>query len=254
MGLRSSPAMSLPEIIRPEPPWQAGLRAARANLIPGLLVQAVMIATVLAYFYVPSTREIFDTLGSWKERWGYLYSAVSAILAGAVIPEILRIAVFQKGRLLRRNLGNFVFAACYWGISGMQVDLLYRLQGVWFGTEGDFATVVKKVLVDQFLFCPLLAAPQAAFLYDWKQLGFARRHLRGFASADFYRRAVLPTLFATWGVWIPIVAALYSLPPLLQIPLFSLALSLWVMLFTWMSEQRVAEAPAPPCADPCGGT
>jgi hypothetical protein len=34
------------------------------------------------------------------------------------------------------------------------------------------------------------------------------------------------------------VAALYSLPSLLQIPLFSLALSLWVMLFTWMSEQR----------------
>lgn len=59
---------------------------------------------------------------------------------------------------------------------------------------------------------------------------------------NFYRDAVVPTLFATWGVWIPIVAALYSLPTLLQIPLFSLALTLWVMLFTWMSEQRIARS------------
>lgn len=239
--------MPNPEITRSEPPWNAGLRAARANLVPGVLVQAVMIATVLAYFHAPSTREIFDYLGSQKERWGYLYSAVSAILAGAVIPEVLRIAVFQKGRPMRRNLDNLIFTICYWGVSGMQVDLLYRLQAEWFGTAGDFDTVIKKVLVDQFLFCPLLAAPQAAFLYDWKQLGFGRQHLRGFFSVSFYRSAVVPTLFATWGVWIPIVAALYSLPPLLQIPLFSLALSLWVMLFTWMSEQRTARFTTGPC-------
>jgi len=199
-----------------------------------------MIATVLSYFYAPSAREVFDFLASMKERLGYGYSAVSAILAGAVIPEILRIAVFQKGRMARRNLGSLLFATCYWGLSGMQVDLFYRLQGEWFGTSGDFGTVLKKVLVDQFIYCPFLAAPQAAFLYDWKQLGFSRRHLRGFFTRNFYRRAVVPTLFATWAVWIPIVAALYSLPPLLQVPLFSMALSLWVMLFTWMSEERAA--------------
>lgn len=238
--------MPAPDITPPERPWHAGLRAARANLVPGLIVQAVMIVTVLAYFYAPSTREIFDFLGSLKERWGYGYSAVSAIIAGAIIPEILRIVVFQKGRAGRHNLGNFLFATIYWGISGMQVDLFYRLQGEWFGTTADVGTVLKKVFVDQFLYCPLFAAPQAAIIYDWKQIGFAHHHLRGFFTADFYRRAVVPTLFATWGVWIPIVAALYSLPSLLQIPLFSLALSLWVMLFTWMSEQRTGVKRADP--------
>jgi hypothetical protein len=49
---------------------------------------------------------------------------------------------------------------------------------------------------------------------------------------------VVPTLFATWGLWIPIVTILYSLPSLLQIPLFGLALSMWVLLYTWMSERR----------------
>lgn len=228
-----------------EAPWLAGLRAVRANLLPGLVVQGIMFALVLGYYLIPSTREPLDHLATLKEQWGYFYSSVSAILAGAVIPEILRIVVFQRGRPARRNIGNFLFAACYWGLSGMQVDWFYRMQGEWFGTAVEFGTVLKKVLVDQFLYCPLIAAPQAAFLYDWKQLGFSRRHLRGFFTADFYRRSVMPTLFATWGVWIPIVAALYSLPSLLQIPLFSLALSLWVILFTWMSEQRSTEVGLP---------
>lgn len=221
-----------------EAPWLAGLRAARANLFPGLLVQGVMVALVMGYYWLPETREILDHLASLKFRWGYGYSAVSAVIAGAIIPEILRILVFQKGRATRKNLGHFLFAACYWGYGGMQVDLFYRMQAVWFGSDPAFTVVLKKVLVDQFLYCPLLAAPQAVILYDWKRLGFAGRHLPGFFRANYYRRAVVPTLFATWGVWIPIVAALYSLPSLLQIPLFSLALSLWVMIFTWMSEQR----------------
>lgn len=221
-----------------EAPWHAGLRAARANLVPGLCVQALMIATVLAYYHAPATREIFDTLAAWKSRWGYAYSSVSAILAGALIPELLRIVVFQKGRPERRNFGNFVFAAVFWGYSGIQVDALYRLQAFIFGNEADFVTVLKKVLVDQLLYCPLLAAPLSVIAYDWRAHGFRREVLPGFFTRAFYRDSILPTLFANWGVWIPIVAALYSLPSLLQIPLFSLALSLWVILFTWMSEQR----------------
>jgi len=228
-----------------EAPWLAGLRAARANLLPGFFVQGVMLALVFGYYRIPGSRDVLDQLATLKSNWGYGYAAVSALIAGAIIPEILRVLVFQKGRARRENLDHFLFAACYWGIGGMQVDLFYRVQAVWFGSDPEFAVVLKKVLVDQFLYCPLIAAPQAVILYDWKRLGFARKHLRGFFTTDYYRRAVLPTLFATWGVWIPIVAALYSLPALLQIPLFSLALSLWVMIFTWMSEQRVRSPQSP---------
>lgn len=234
----------MPEPPPNEAPWHAGLRAARANLVPGLLVQGIMIATVLAYYFLPGSREFFDQLGEWKSRWGYAYSSISAILAGAVVPEILRILVFQKGIATRRNLGNLVFAAVFWGYSGIQVDFFYRMQAVWFGSGNEFATVLKKVLVDQFLYCPILAAPMSVILYDWREKGFRLASLPGFFTPTFYMRGILPTLFANWGVWIPIVAALYSLPGLLQIPLFSMALSLWVILFTWMSEQRTGAASA----------
>lgn len=227
-----------------EAPWHAGLRAARANLVPGLLVQGTMIATVLAYYYLPDSKALFDQLAEWKSRWGYAYSSVSAILAGAVVPELLRVLLFQKGRATRRNLGNLAFAAAFWGYSGIQVDFFYRMQAVWFGSDTGLATVLKKVLVDQLLYCPILAAPMSVILYDWRETGFRLAALPRFFTRDFYLRSILPTLFANWGVWIPIVAALYSLPGLLQIPLFSLALTLWVILFTWMSEQRAIPRPA----------
>jgi len=225
-----------------EAPWRAGLRAARANLLPGFLVQAAMVGTVLAYYFLPASRPVFDALAEAKGRWGYAYSALSGVLAGAVAPELLRILVFQRGRATRRNLGNLIFATAFWGWSGMQVDFLYRMQATWFGDGAEAATVVKKVLVDMLLYCPLIAAPMAVILYDWREAGFRRSALPGFFTPGFYRRSILPALIANWGVWLPIVVALYSLPGLLQIPLYALALSLWVILFTWMSDQRTREA------------
>ena len=221
-----------------DPPWTSGLRAARANLVPGLIVQAMMLAMMLAYYFYPPTRDLLDGLAAFKARWSYGYSAIASIVAGAIIPELLLIFVFQHGRLRRANLMNLLFAAPFWCFMGVTVDFFYRCQAGWFGAAVSFPVVAKKVVVDQFLYNPLFAAPVTAWLYDWKNRGFRLRGTRGFFTAGYYRDVVVPTLFATWGVWIPIVMILYSLPSLLQIPLFGLALSMWVMLYTWMSEQR----------------
>jgi hypothetical protein len=214
------------------------LRAARANILPGLIVQGVMLGLLLAYWFYPPTTSLLNRLAAVKEQWGFGYSAVSAIIAGALIPELLRIVVFQHGKPSRSNFRNLWFTIPFWCFMGTVVDALYRMQAVWFGTEVVFPVVVKKVLVDQFIYNPLFAAPFTAALYDWKNRGYGRNDLAGFFTAGYYRDAVVPTLFATWGVWIPVVTILYSLPSLLQIPLFGLALSMWVMLYTWMSERR----------------
>jgi hypothetical protein len=223
---------------RREAPWLAGLRAARANVVPGLIVQSLMLAMLLAYYFYPPMRGWLNGLAEVKARWGYGYSAVNAIVAGAVIPELLRVFVFQKGKVHRSNFANLLFTVPFWCVMGIVVDFFYRCQAGWFGGEVTFPIVLKKVLVDQFLYNPLYAAPVTAWLYDWKNRGYPTRGLGGFFTAAYYRDTVVPTLFATWGVWIPVVTIIYSLPSLLQIPLFGLALSLWVMLYTWMSEQR----------------
>lgn len=197
-----------------------------------------MLAFLLAYYFYPPTRSWLDALAEIKARWSYGYSAVNAIVAGAVIPELLRIFVFQKGKVRRLNFANLLFTVPFWSVMGMVVDFFYRCQAGWFGAEVTFPVVLKKVLVDQFPYNVLFAAPMTTWLYDWKNRGYSFHGLGGLFTAAYYRDNILPTLLATWGLWIPVVSILYSLPLLLQIPLFGLALSMWVMLYTWMSEQR----------------
>lgn len=221
-----------------EAPWLPGLRAALANIVPGLIVQAIMLAMLLAYFFYPPMRTWLDGLAKLKWSWSYGYSAVNAIVAGALFPELLKILVFQKTKVRRVNLCNLIFTVPFWCVMGVIVDFFYRQQAIWFGANATIPVVIKKVLVDQFLYNPLFAAPVTAWLYDWKNSGYRSEGIGRFFTANYYQETVMATLFATWGVWIPIVSILYSLPSLLQIPLFGLALTLWVMLYTWMSEQR----------------
>lgn len=219
-------------------PWMAGLRAARANLIPALIVQGLMLTLVLGYYFWPPTARWLNELAQLKQSWGYGYSALSAALAGGLAPEIMRVLMFQKGRPSTFNATNLLFTLPFWGCTGMMVDFFYRMQALWFGSEATFQIVAIKVIVDQFIFNPLIAGPSGAWFYDWKLSGCSFKNSGRFLTATYYREVIVPILFATWGVWIPLVAILYSLPSLLQIPLFGLALAMWVMLYTWISEQR----------------
>jgi hypothetical protein len=227
-----------------EAPWIAGLRAARANIVPGLVVQGVMLALLLAYHFHPQTTGLLNRLATVKEQWGYGYSAVSAIIAGALVPELLRVLFFQKGKFHHQNAANLLFTVPFWCMMGTVVDGFYRAQAVWFGNDQAFPVVLKKVIVDQLANKPLFAAPVTAILYDWKNRGYSLTGFTHCLTPTYYRNVVVPTIFANWGVWIPVVSILYSLPLPLQIPLFGLALSMWVMLFTWMRERRASERKA----------
>lgn len=206
-------------------------------MIPGLILQALMLTLLLGYYFHPATSDWLDHLADSKLRWGFGYSALSAVIAGALIPEIMRILVFQKGRARRFNLANLLFAIPYWCFMGMLVDAFYRTQALIFGAEPTFQVVFVKVLCDQFLYSPFVATPLTCWLYDWKLSGYRLAGSRRFLTLAYARDVMVPVIFANWGVWIPVVAVLYSLPSTLQIPLFGLALSLWVMLLTWMSER-----------------
>lgn len=216
----------------------AGIRAARANFIPALIVQVMMLSVVLCYYHYPPTTLFLNRLAALKEEWGYGYSALASVIAGGFVPEIMRIIVFQKGKVLRANFNNLLFTIPFWGCTGMIVDLFYRSQAEWFGNEVTFQVVATKVLVDQLLYNPLFAGPSGAWFYDWKNSGYSFRNIGRFFTGKYYRDVIVPILFATWAVWIPIVAILYSLPSPLQIPLFALALAMWVILYTWISEDR----------------
>jgi len=202
------------------------------------MVQMTMIALVLAYYYYPPVSAWLVRLAGFKARWGYGFSFVAAAIAGGVLPELLAVVVLQRGRVRRENAANLLFGVLFWGSQGMVVDGFYRFQAVLFGPQVDFPTVVKKVLVDQFVYNPLYAAPFGLAVFEWKNLGYRLAGMGRVLTGRFYKERTFPALVATWGVWFPVVTMVYSLPPLLQIPLFSLALTFWAILFTWINRRN----------------
>lgn len=221
-----------------------GLRAARANLVPALVIQTVVVAIVLAYYFHPQAGEWLAHLAELKRRGGYLFSFACGAIAGGLLPELLKVGVFQHWRVRRENVNDLVFGVCYWGLMGAVVDGAYRAQAWIFGTQVDFLTVFKKTLVDQFAFTPFVTIPLTVVTLEWKHQGYALAGLSRVLSLRFYKQKIFPTVVSALGFWLPIVILIYCLPLLLQFPLFTLALTLWVMIITWISlaqKEAVAE-------------
>lgn len=224
-------------------PFLLGLRAAKANLIPGLLVQTLMVGVVVAYYYHPATKEILNSVAEIKARSGVLFSIAVAALAGGVLPEALKITFFQKGRMHRQNLLAMLLLAPFWGFQGWMVDVLYRFQSFMFGNGVDAGTIAAKVFFDQFLFNPVFAAPLNCMYYDLLDRGFTPAHFRNNLQRNFVTHRIFPTLLATWGYWVPMAVAIYALPPLLQVPLFALALTFWTLILAYMNSRHKVENP-----------
>ncbi len=217
-----------------------GWEAARANLAPALFIQGLMLALLAGYYFVPAVADLLNDLAAYKLRHGFAFVVIAAVAAGALVPELFLIFFFQRGRPNRRNGRNLCFTIPIWAIDGVLVDILYRTQAAWLGNVVTFPVVLGKICIDQFGYNPFFAAPFGVLTYEWKNSGFRRESLvRGF-TWDHYRDKVVPTLLATWAVWIPLMATIYSLPLALQFPLFSLALTFWVLLLTYMTNSFAA--------------
>ncbi len=220
-----------------------GWEAARANLAPALLIQGFMLALLAGYYFSPAVAGMLNDLAAFKERHGFAFVILAAIAAGAIVPELFLIFFFQRGRPSRLNLRNLLFTVPIWAIDGSLVDLLYRSEAAWLGNVATFPVVLGKICIDQFGYNPFFAAPFGVLTYEWKNTGFSRESLvRGF-TWDHYRDKIVPTLLATWAVWIPLMAMIYSLPLALQFPLFSLALTFWVLLLTYMTNTFALKHP-----------
>jgi hypothetical protein len=215
-------------------------RSLRLNLVPGLLLQGVMIALAGAYFWNPWARNALLNLGLLKEHWGLLFSFVGTSAASTFLPEALRHLLPKSARPAHEPTlsSRLLFAIPFWGIIGMQVDLFYRLQFMMFGPSDHLSVIVTKVIVDAFLYCPLLAIPEAVCVFLWRDHEFTHRGFQGWTPLRFYALKIFPVLITNWMVWIPVVSVIYSLPSALGIPLFIIAQAFWVMVFTTLSSRR----------------
>src|SRR6266496_785109 len=89
-------------------PLTLGWEAARANAIPALIIQAIMLALLIAYYTNQTVCLGLNQLADYKSAHGLMFVIVASITAGAIIPEIFLILFFQHGRPNSRNLRNLV--------------------------------------------------------------------------------------------------------------------------------------------------
>jgi hypothetical protein len=224
-----------------------GWEAARANAKPALIIQAIMLALAIAFYANSTIAAALRNLAEFKRAQGAIFVVCASVLAGAILPEIFLVLFFQRGRPQRANLRNLAFTIPVWGFDGSLVDLLYRVEAHWLGDVATLSVVLGKICIDQFGYNVLFAAPFGVLTYEWKNSGVSVRPLRDLFTWPHYRDKIFPTLLATWAVWIPLMAIIYSLPLALQFPLFGLALSFWVLLLTYMTNRFAGkvEADAP---------
>lgn len=206
-----------------------------------------MLALAIAYYANPKAAEALRNLAEFKRAHGLPFVIVASVLAGAILPEIFLILFFQHGRPHFGNFRNLAFTIPVWGFDGSLVDLLYRTEAHWLGDVATAPVVIGKILIDQFGYNVFFAAPFGVLTYEWKNSGISLQPVRDLFTWRHYREKIIPTLVATWAVWIPLMAIIYSLPLALQFPLFGLALSFWVLLLTYMTNRFAGkvEADAP---------
>jgi hypothetical protein len=233
---------------------QASGRGLRRNFLPGVVLWLVGMSLVLAYYQLPAARPLFERIAQWKASGGFAFSAVSSSLFGGVIPFLALLALDRIPR--GRGRGIALFLIGFWALRGMEIDGLYRLQGLLFGTGTDAWTVVKKVAVDQLVYSVAWSAPFSLLAYRWKDAGFNARVLRAVTQRSFWLGEIPVVVVSLWGVWIPAVAIIYSLPADLQIPLFNIVLCFWVLLLETLArrgEPAGAQASSSPAdAGPAG--
>lgn len=211
-----------------------GLTAAKKNFGPGLILQGFALAVVLLYYFHPPTHHLLLKIPEFKQRLGIFFPILATAFFGGFIPFIF-LAV-RKEIAPGRHWANLFFLLGFWALYGLIIDFLYKAQAIMFGDQSDVATVVKKVLFDQFVFCTLFSAPFSTIAMHWKNCGFSFRRARAEFSRTLLTVELPSILISIWGVWIPAVAIIYSLPLALQFPLFNIVLCFWSLLLTALSK------------------
>jgi hypothetical protein len=119
--------------LQAEAPWRSGLRAARANLLPGFVLQLAALALVLGYYLQPGIHAALGRLTLLHERAGVGFAILSTAVFGGILP-FLYFRLSADGRGPRYDGRQGLALTLFWAYKGLEVDLWYRLQAFMVGS------------------------------------------------------------------------------------------------------------------------
>lgn len=221
---------------------EAGLRGARANLVPGLALQAFALALVVSYYQVPAVQAALQQLAIFRERTGFVYGIVATAFFGGVLPFVyLKLRSATRARF---TLAQGAALTAFWAYKGLEIDLFYQFNAWLVGEGTEVSTIVLKALVDQGVYCPILAIPVSWIVYAWVEYQFnGRAVMQRLTAPGWYVRDVLPILLSNVAIWVPAVTIIYLLPTPLQLPLQNIVLCFFTLLLAHLTQQPAGKTP-----------
>ncbi len=228
-----------------EAPWRSGVRGARAHFLPGIVLQLAALTLVLGYYNVQGIHATLYHLLQIREEYGFGLSIATTALFGGVLPYLF---LLVGNRTLpaeaRYSIGQGIGMTAFWAYKGFEVDLWYRIQAHAFGGGHSLGTVVIKVFMDQFVYCPFFAVPVTTAVYQLIASHGDWRAVRDDIKAPlWYWRKALPILVSNIGVWVPAVAVIYCLPTPLQLPLQNLVLCFYMLVVAHQTREAGSRVP-----------
>lgn len=214
-----------------------GGKAAKKNFIPGICLQVLAVSLILCYYNLPSVQRALDQVGNWNTQWSPWFAILTTMFFGGVIPlSIEALQARREGREFK-SLLQVLFTLAVWALNGLLVVLFYDLQARLFGNDQEIGTIIKKVLVDQFLYVPLHVVPFFTIFFLWRDVHFSWSKVRESLQRKGFLARALPLMISNWSVWIPAVSIIYAFPLPLQLILMNLILVFWSLILSFfMSE------------------
>jgi hypothetical protein len=238
-----SQAVSVVDLPEPPPPLISfrsvvtpGLATVRRYWKPFVLLQAAALLLIICYYHVPAVTSVCERLADYQKKTGLVFATVAAGIAGSLLPDLAKRIVRRDARFTSRNARDLVFTFCMFAFSGLFTALQYRGENWLYGPGLDAATVIKKVLTDQFVTTPIYGTPFWVVVYLWRRSRYNPVRTIRLMGPVWYLRDVAPLLVTGWAYWLPMCALIYSLPPALQVLLFCFALAGWSLLMAFVAE------------------
>ncbi len=219
-------------------PWRIGWQAARANLVPGLVLQALAVALVAGYYVSPRFHDWVQHVADWQQRYGITFSILTRAVFNGVIPALF--CALVPGLRVRRPWAALLFGVVWWGFMGANTHIFYTWQARLWGHGASFRVVLLKTATDMLVYSPFYASPLVAVSHLWQDLNYSFSATRRQLGAGWYRRIVLPNQVPGWTFWAPCLLVLYALPTVLQMPLAALLGCFWALMCLQIARRTFA--------------
>jgi len=184
-----------------------------------------MVGMVVAYYALATRSRLVSNARRGQGCRRIRIQFVSALIARRNPARDLKMADAKSRTVLARRLGRTDFPLHFLGSRRVIIDAFLSASRDHLRRPPDFAVVLKKVLVDQFIYNSLFAAPYTIACFEFKNQHYRPSRTAHVFTAKFLQEQVIPALWRNVGGMDPVTSAIYALPPLLQIPLFALALT-----------------------------